>query len=183
MHARIDGGDIKLLTRTGLNWSHRYHRTIEALAALKVKSAYLDGELCALNGDAVPVFSRLQAAMDEGRMDQTGLLFVHASASGRLDDLPAQSPPWPLRCCGSILGYCSFLGIGLVPGPRSLRSVNVAYSLGNPLAKGQVGFKFNFDEISIQQRGWNLDLDFAGVAADPCRPPTPTCPSSDEARG
>ena len=70
MHARIDGGDIKLLTRTGLDWSHRYRRTIEALGALKVKSAYLDGELCALNGDGVPVFSRLQAAMDEGRTDQ-----------------------------------------------------------------------------------------------------------------
>jgi ATP-dependent DNA ligase len=67
MHARIDGGDIKLLTRTGLDWSHRYRRTIEALGALKLKSAYLDGELCALNGDGVPVFSRLQAAMDEGR--------------------------------------------------------------------------------------------------------------------
>src|SRR4029077_10811155 len=70
MHARIDGRDIKLLTRTGLDWSHRYKRTIEALDSLKVKSAYLDGELCALNPDGVPAFSRLQAAMDEGRTDQ-----------------------------------------------------------------------------------------------------------------
>jgi bifunctional non-homologous end joining protein LigD len=70
MHARIDGRAIKLLTRTGLDWSHRYRRTIEALGSLKVKSAYLDGELCALNGEGVPVFSRLQAAMDEGRTDQ-----------------------------------------------------------------------------------------------------------------
>ena len=31
MHARIDGGKAKLLTRTGLDWSHRYGRTIEAL--------------------------------------------------------------------------------------------------------------------------------------------------------
>src|SRR4026209_2986724 len=54
MHARIDGGDIKLLTRTGLDWSHRYRRTIEALGSLKVKSAYLDGELCALHGDGRP---------------------------------------------------------------------------------------------------------------------------------
>jgi len=38
MHARIDGRDIKLLTRTGLDWSHRYKRTIEALGSLKVKS-------------------------------------------------------------------------------------------------------------------------------------------------
>jgi hypothetical protein len=38
--------------------------------SLKVKSAYLDGDLCALLSDGVPVFSRLQAAMDEGRTDQ-----------------------------------------------------------------------------------------------------------------
>ena len=70
MHARIDGRDVRLLTRTGLDWSHRYRRTIEALRELKVKSAYLDGELCALNAEGAPVFSRLQAAMDEGRTDQ-----------------------------------------------------------------------------------------------------------------
>jgi hypothetical protein len=39
MHARIDG-NIKLLTRTGLDWSYRYRRTIEALGSLKVKSAF-----------------------------------------------------------------------------------------------------------------------------------------------
>jgi bifunctional non-homologous end joining protein LigD len=66
MHARIDGRDIKLLTRTGLDWSHRYRRTIEALGTL-MKSAYLNGELCALNADGVPVFSRLQAAMARHR--------------------------------------------------------------------------------------------------------------------
>jgi bifunctional non-homologous end joining protein LigD len=60
MHARIDGPDIKLLTRTGLDWSGRYRRRIQALRELKVKSAYLDGELYALNADGVPVFSRLR---------------------------------------------------------------------------------------------------------------------------
>ena len=89
MHARIDGGDVKLLTRTGLDWSHRYRRTIEALGSLKVKSAYLDGELCALNGDGVPVFSRLQAAMDEGRTDQLvffafDLLFLNGVSTAQL---------------------------------------------------------------------------------------------------
>ena len=51
MHARLDGGQVKLLTRPGLDWSHRYRRTIKALDSLRVKSAYLDGELCALNAD------------------------------------------------------------------------------------------------------------------------------------
>jgi DNA ligase D-like protein (predicted ligase) len=89
MHARIDGDKIQMLTRTGLDWSHRYKRTIEALRSLKVKSAYLDGELCALNANGVPVFSRLQAAMDEGRTDQLvffafDLLFLNGRSTAKL---------------------------------------------------------------------------------------------------
>jgi bifunctional non-homologous end joining protein LigD len=41
MHARIDGRDIKLLTPTGLDWSHRYRRTIEALRGLNMNSTEL----------------------------------------------------------------------------------------------------------------------------------------------
>jgi ATP-dependent DNA ligase len=89
MHARSDGDKIQLLTRTGLDWSHRYKRTIEALRSLKVKSAYLDGELCALNADGVPVFSRLHAAMDEGRTDQLvfflfDLLYLNGKSTAQL---------------------------------------------------------------------------------------------------
>src|SRR5688572_26670801 len=46
MHARLDDGQIQLLTRTGLDWSHRYRRTIDALRSVRVNSAHLDGELC-----------------------------------------------------------------------------------------------------------------------------------------
>ena len=74
MHARLDRRKVQLLTRTGLDWSRRYPRTIEALRFLAVKTAYLDGELCALRPDGVPAFSRLQAAMDEGRTDD--LMFI-----------------------------------------------------------------------------------------------------------
>ena len=54
-----------------------------------MKSAYLDAELCALNGDGVPVFSRLQAAMDEGRKDQLiffafDLLFLNGTSTAEL---------------------------------------------------------------------------------------------------
>ena len=44
MHALLDGGRAQLLTRTGLDWSHRYRATIQALSKLPVKSAYLDGD-------------------------------------------------------------------------------------------------------------------------------------------
>ena len=69
MHARLIDGKAQLLTRTGLDWSKQYRFTVEALSSLPVKSAYLDGELCALDPDGVPTFSRLQAAMDERRTD------------------------------------------------------------------------------------------------------------------
>jgi DNA ligase D-like protein (predicted ligase) len=89
MHARIDAGKVQLLTRTGLDWSHRYRRTIDALGALKVRTAYLDGELCALNSAGVPVFSRLQAAMDEGRTEELvfftfDLLFLNGESLAQL---------------------------------------------------------------------------------------------------
>jgi DNA ligase D-like protein (predicted ligase) len=89
MHARLHNGKIQLLTRTGLDWSHRYPTTIKALRALPVKSAYLDGELCAVRPDGVPAFSRLQAAMGESRTDQLilflfDLLYLDGESTGTL---------------------------------------------------------------------------------------------------
>jgi ATP-dependent DNA ligase len=89
MHARIDGGDIRLLTRTGLDWSHRYKATISALRALPLQNGYLDGELCALQSDGVTSFSRLQAAMDEGRTSDLvffvfDLLFLNGESTAGL---------------------------------------------------------------------------------------------------
>jgi bifunctional non-homologous end joining protein LigD len=51
IHARIERGEVKLLTRSGLDWSPRYGATAEALRELKCERAYLDGELCAVNPD------------------------------------------------------------------------------------------------------------------------------------
>ena len=48
----------------------------QSRALLFETAAFGSGELCALNGDGVPAFSRLQAAMDEGRTDQL-VFFAH----------------------------------------------------------------------------------------------------------
>jgi len=37
LHARIDADDIRLMTRNGLDWTHRYPAAAQALAALKLK--------------------------------------------------------------------------------------------------------------------------------------------------
>jgi len=46
MHARLDRGAVRLLTRTGLDWTHKYPAIAEAVASLGARQAYFDGELC-----------------------------------------------------------------------------------------------------------------------------------------
>jgi DNA ligase D-like protein (predicted ligase) len=67
MAARIDNGRVQLLTRTGLDWSAKYPNAVAALANLKMKTAYLDGELCGVDDAGLPSFARIQAATDGER--------------------------------------------------------------------------------------------------------------------
>src|ERR1700693_2689051 len=67
MSARIERGRVQLLTRTGLDWSDKYPSVVEALAKVRAKSAYLDGELCGIGDDGLPIFSQTQAASDGSR--------------------------------------------------------------------------------------------------------------------
>jgi ATP-dependent DNA ligase len=67
MAARIDNGRVKLLTRTGLDWTDKYPSAVAALANLNVKTAYLDGELCGVDDAGLPSFAQTQAATDGER--------------------------------------------------------------------------------------------------------------------
>src|SRR3954471_19344443 len=51
MAARLDNGDVRLLTRTGLDWTTKYPAIAKALAELPATTAYLDGELCGVLSD------------------------------------------------------------------------------------------------------------------------------------
>jgi DNA ligase D-like protein (predicted ligase) len=55
---------VRLLTRTGLDWTTKYPAIAEALAELPVKTAYLDGELCGVLPDGRTAFSIVQNAAD-----------------------------------------------------------------------------------------------------------------------
>jgi bifunctional non-homologous end joining protein LigD len=66
MAARIEGGKVQLLTRSGLKWTDKYPATAAALAKLPVKSAYLDGELCGVRSDGVTSFELMQQSSDAG---------------------------------------------------------------------------------------------------------------------
>jgi bifunctional non-homologous end joining protein LigD len=65
MAARVERG--QLLTRTGLDWSAKYPSLVTVLAAVRAKSAYLDGELCGVGDDGLPSFAETQAATDGAR--------------------------------------------------------------------------------------------------------------------
>jgi bifunctional non-homologous end joining protein LigD len=54
MHARLDRGVVRLLTRTGLDWTHKYPAIAAAVASLPARHAYLDGELCGVRPTAPP---------------------------------------------------------------------------------------------------------------------------------
>ena len=43
MSARIERGRVQLLTRTGLDWSEKYPKTVAALLKVSAKAAYLNG--------------------------------------------------------------------------------------------------------------------------------------------
>ncbi|WP_076999597.1 DNA ligase D [Variovorax sp. KK3] len=65
--ARIDHGDVRLFTRNGHDWTRKLEPVAEAIAALGLDSAWLDGEIVALNEAGVPDFNRLQNAIDNAR--------------------------------------------------------------------------------------------------------------------
>src|ERR1700747_20468 len=66
MHARFDRGDVKLLTRTGLDWTHKYPAIATAVAALDAGPAFLAGELCGVGPDGTTSFNIVQLASDSG---------------------------------------------------------------------------------------------------------------------
>ena len=66
IQARKDGDDVQLLTRTGLDWTHRMKSIAALVAALPVEKAILDGEVVVLAENGTTSFADLQAAFQEG---------------------------------------------------------------------------------------------------------------------
>jgi bifunctional non-homologous end joining protein LigD len=64
MLCRIEHGAVQLLTRNGHDWTDRMPKLRDALAALPVDNAWLDGEAVVLNAAGMPDFNALQNAFD-----------------------------------------------------------------------------------------------------------------------
>ena len=71
--ARIDHDQVQLFTRNGHDWTHKLPKQAEALAALGLESAWLDGEMVVANEQGVPDFQALQNAFDSGK--STNILY------------------------------------------------------------------------------------------------------------
>ncbi len=110
IQARIDGDDIRLLTRKALDWTKRFPTIAAALRRLDTGKALLDGEIVSEDEGGIPQFSDLQADLKSGRHDRLryhvfdllcleGFDLTGASSLGRksllaglLTLLPAGSP-------------------------------------------------------------------------------------------
>ena len=69
MHARLERGTVRLLTRTGLDWTRKYPAIAAAVGSVPAGQAYLDGELCGVRPDGTTSFSLIQNASDSGNSD------------------------------------------------------------------------------------------------------------------
>jgi len=59
--ARRDGARVRLLTRNGNDWTECYPLVAEAVAALKIKSCIIDGEITVCRPDGVTSFELLRS--------------------------------------------------------------------------------------------------------------------------
>jgi len=70
IQARLDRGTVRLLTRTGLNWTHKFTTVADAIADLPAETALIDGEIVVEDDNGVSNFSLLQQDLKAGRHDR-----------------------------------------------------------------------------------------------------------------
>jgi bifunctional non-homologous end joining protein LigD len=70
LQARIEGDEVRLLTRSGLDWTQKFGPVARALKELRLPAALIDGELVAEDETGRSDFSALQADLKSGRTDR-----------------------------------------------------------------------------------------------------------------
>jgi len=65
--ARLSGGEVRLFTRTGKDWTEKLPHLVHALKEWKVDDSWLDGEIVVLHEDGRSSFQALQNAFEEGK--------------------------------------------------------------------------------------------------------------------
>lgn len=75
MQAHINRGEVRLYTRSGLDWTGRFGHLVKALAALKVDSALVDGEVVVEDANGASNFVMLVEAL-KSRTSSSMLYFA-----------------------------------------------------------------------------------------------------------
>lgn len=65
--ARVDGEQVALFTRTGLDWTHRLPHLHQTLAGLQLPAGWYDGEIVVAGAHGLPDFGALQRSFDAER--------------------------------------------------------------------------------------------------------------------
>jgi bifunctional non-homologous end joining protein LigD len=85
----LGGGEAKVYTRSGLDWSEKFPEIVEAARGLECDSALLDGEIVRLDDKGNTGFSALQQAISEGGRGLSLFLFDALEIDGEdLTPLP-----------------------------------------------------------------------------------------------
>jgi bifunctional non-homologous end joining protein LigD len=67
---RLDGNDVRCISRNGIDWTHKVGPIVNALAALGLEGAWLDGELIVADPNGRSDFSLLQHTLEQGRLGE-----------------------------------------------------------------------------------------------------------------
>jgi bifunctional non-homologous end joining protein LigD len=73
--AYLEGGEVRLVTRGGLEWSEKFPSLVKALQLLEVDQAILDGEVVVLDEHGVSQFQKLQTYISNKRQGSPDLFF------------------------------------------------------------------------------------------------------------
>ena len=119
IQAWLDHGEVRLLTRKGLDWAHRFPTVAAAVARPPAKTALLDGELVVEDEGGISSFSALQADLKAGRHDR----FVYY-----------------------VFDLLHLDGTDLTPLPLSERKAALARLLGRPKQSGPIRLSEHFED-------------------------------------
>ena len=70
IQAQVDGDEVRLLTRKGLDWTERFASVARAVRELNLGSAILDGEVVVEDSAGISNFAELVSDLKAGRQDR-----------------------------------------------------------------------------------------------------------------
>ena len=120
---RIEDGEVRLITRSGLDWTARFPTLAAAFARIDVDAAWIDGEAIALDAHGRSSFGGLQKALEGGHAERVryaafDLMFVDgedlrarplAQRQARLAEVLGPKPPSPLVLSQTLEGDATAL--------------------------------------------------------------------------